>query len=100
MGLPVLSDSLDAYLVEVSRFPLLSRDEERELSIHYLDTKDVESAQALVTSHLRFVVKIALEYRNYGLALKDLVQEGNLGLMNAVKKFDPYKGYRLITVLL
>jgi len=97
MGLPVLSDSLDAYLVEVSRFPLLTRDEERELSIHYLKTHDVESAQSLVTSHLRFVIKIALEYRNYGLALKDLVQEGNLGLMNAVKKFDPYKGYRLIT---
>ncbi|MEE9542667.1 MAG: sigma-70 family RNA polymerase sigma factor [Thermodesulfobacteriota bacterium] len=97
MGLPVLADSLDAYLVEVSRFPLLSRDEERELSIHFLETKDVESAQTLVTSHLRFVIKVAMEYRNYGVALKDLVQEGNLGLMNAVKKFDPFKGYRLIT---
>ena len=97
MGLPVVSDSLDAYLVEVSRFPLLTREEERELSIHYLETKDVESAQTLVTSHLRFVVKVAMEYRNYGIALKDLVQEGNLGLMNAVKKFDPFKGYRLIT---
>lgn len=97
MGLPVLTDSLDAYLVEVSRFPLLTRDEERELSIHYLETKDVATAQRLVTSHLRFVVKTALEYRNYGIALKDLVQEGNLGLMNAVKKFNPHKGYRLIT---
>jgi RNA polymerase sigma-32 factor len=97
MGLPVLSDSLDSYLVEVSRFPMLSRDEERELSIHYLETKDVDTAQRLVTSHLRFVVKTALEYRNYGIALKDLIQEGNLGLMNAVKKFNPHKGYRLIT---
>lgn len=97
MGLPVLADSLDSYLVEVSRFPLLTRDEERELSIHYLETKDVATAQRLVTSHLRFVVKTALEYRNYGIALKDLVQEGNLGLMNAVKKFNPHKGYRLIT---
>ena len=97
MGLPVLKDSLDSYLVEVSRFPMLSRDEERELSIHYLETKDVDTAQKLVTSHLRFVVKTALEYRNYGIALKDLIQEGNLGLMNAVKKFNPHKGYRLIT---
>jgi RNA polymerase sigma-32 factor len=97
MGLPVLSDSLDTYLVEVSRFPLLSKAEERELSIHYFENEDVASAQRLVTSHLRFVVKVALEYRNYGIALKDLVQEGNLGLMNAVKKFDPFKGYRLIT---
>ncbi|MBE9531547.1 MAG: sigma-70 family RNA polymerase sigma factor [Proteobacteria bacterium] len=97
MALPVLADSLDSYLVEVSRFPMLSREEERELSIHYLDTKDVGTAQRLVTSHLRFVVKTALEYRNYGIALKDLVQEGNLGLMNAVKKFNPHKGYRLIT---
>ncbi len=76
---------------------MLSRDEERELSIHYLETKDVDTAQRLVTSHLRFVVKTALEYRNYGIALKDLIQEGNLGLMNAVKKFNPHKGYRLIT---
>ena len=97
MGLPVLADSLDSYLVEVSRFPLLSRVEERELSLHYLETKDVDTAQRLVTSHLRFVVKTALEYRNYGIALKDLIQEGNMGLMNAVKKFNPHKGYRLIT---
>ena len=97
MGLPVLADSLDSYLVEVSRFPLLTREEEREISIHYLETKDVATAQRLVTSHLRFVVKTAFEYRNYGIALKDLIQEGNLGLMNAVKKFNPHKGYRLIT---
>jgi RNA polymerase sigma-32 factor len=76
---------------------MLSRAEERELSLHYLETKDVETAQRLVTSHLRFVVKTALEYRNYGIALKDLIQEGNMGLMNAVKKFNPHKGYRLIT---
>ena len=57
----------------------------------------MDTAQRLVTSHLRFVVKTALEYRNYGIAIKDLIQEGNLGLMNAVKKFNPHKGYRLIT---
>ncbi len=97
MGLPVLYDSVESYLVEISRFPTLSRDEEQTLSVDYYENKNMESAHRLVTSNLRFVVKTAMEYRNYGIALKDLIQEGNVGLMTAVKKFNPYKGFRLIT---
>lgn len=97
MGLPVLDDSIHNYLVEINRFPLLSKDEEYALALRWHEKKDVPAAHTLVTSNLRFVVKIALEYRNYGCHLKDLIQEGNLGLMTAVKKFNPYKGCRLIT---
>ena len=97
MGLPVLYDSVESYLVEIGRFPTLSREEEHALSVDYSENKNMDSAHRLVTSNLRFVVKIAMEYRNYGLALKDLIQEGNVGLMTAVKKFNPYKGYRIIT---
>ncbi|MEE9613993.1 MAG: sigma-70 family RNA polymerase sigma factor [Thermodesulfobacteriota bacterium] len=97
MSLPVLADSLQIYMADVNRFPVLSREEEERLAIRYYDKKDLEAAHALVTANLRLVVKIAHEYRSYGVNLKDLVQEGNLGLMTAVKKFNPYKGYRLIT---
>ncbi|MEE8575441.1 MAG: sigma-70 family RNA polymerase sigma factor [Thermodesulfobacteriota bacterium] len=96
-ALPVVTDSLDAYLVEISRFPLLSRDEEHTIARKFFDSGDIESAQKLVIANLRFVVKVALEFKNYGIALKDLIQEGNIGLMTAVKKFNPYKGVRLIT---
>ena len=97
MSLPVLYDSVESYLVEISRFSTLSREEEHALSVDYSENKNMDSAHRLVTSNLRFVVKIAMEYRNYGVALKDLIQEGNVGLMTAVKKFNPYKGFRLIT---
>jgi RNA polymerase sigma-32 factor len=97
VSLPVLRDSLSSYLVEVNRFPVLSRDEEYRLALRWHEGKDIEAAHALVTSNLRFVVSIALEYRNYGVPVKDLVQEGNIGLMTAVKKFDPHRGMRLIT---
>jgi RNA polymerase sigma-32 factor len=96
-ALPIAIDSLDAYMVEVNRFPLLTREEEDTLARRYFDTGDIESAHRLVVSNLRFVVKIALEYRNYAASLKDLIQEGNIGLMTAVKKFNPHKGARLIT---
>ena len=96
-ALPVLSDSLERYMAEVNKFPLLSREEEFELAKRWYEKGDVGAAHRLVTSNLRFVVKIALEYRNYGCSLKDLIQEGNIGLMTAVKKFNPYRGYRLIT---
>jgi RNA polymerase sigma-32 factor len=97
MSLPVLSDTLGIYLAEINRFPILTREEEHRVALRYYEKKDLDAAHKLVTSNLRFVVKIALEYRNYGCSLKDLIQEGNLGLMTAVKKFNPHKGTRLIT---
>ncbi|MBI1909231.1 MAG: sigma-70 family RNA polymerase sigma factor [Deltaproteobacteria bacterium] len=96
-NLPVPQSSLSTYLVEISRFPLLSKEEEFELASRYQKTGDVEAAHKLVTSNLRFVVKIAYEYASYGIRMGDLIQEGNIGLMKAVKKFDPAKGYRLIS---
>jgi RNA polymerase sigma-32 factor len=84
-------------MAEVSRFAVLTADEEFRLAVRLKKYNDMEAAEKLVVSNLRFVVKIAHEYRNYGLKLSDLVQEGNIGLMHAVKKFDPYKGYRLIS---
>lgn len=89
-------DPLEQYLREVRRFPLLSREEEYALAVRLRDEDDIEAAHRLVTSNLRFVVKVALEYRSFGRTL-DLIQEGNVGLMHAVRKFDPDRGYRLIT---
>ena len=89
--------SLDRYLAEVSRFPLLSREEEYELAMRYYEKGDMDAAHKLVTANLRFVVKIAMQYSKYGLKLTDLIQEGNVGLMLAVKKFDPTRGFRLIS---
>ncbi|VAV84312.1 RNA polymerase sigma factor RpoH [hydrothermal vent metagenome] len=97
MSLPILSDSIQAYIVEVNRFPLLSSSEEQRLALRYYEKKDLDAAHKLVTSNLRFVVKTAYEYRQYGVSIKDLIQEGNIGLMTAVKKFNPHKGNRLIT---
>ncbi|MEK6531857.1 MAG: sigma-70 family RNA polymerase sigma factor [Deltaproteobacteria bacterium] len=97
MSLPVLSDSLNNYLVAISRYHILSAEEEERIAKRYYSTKSLEDAHKLVTSNLRYVVKIALEYRHYGTRLADLIQEGNIGLMVAVKKFNPYKGFRLIT---
>ena len=91
------TDSLDQYMREVRRYPVLGRDEEHALAVRFKDQGDVSAAHALVVSNLRFVVKVAHEFRGYGLKLLDLVQEGNVGLMVAVKKFDPSKGYRLIS---
>jgi len=91
------ADNIDRYVAEISRFPLLTREQEAELAAQYRRTGDVSAAHRLVVSNLRFVVKIAHEYKGYGLRLSDLIQEGNVGLMIAVKKFDPAKGYRLIS---
>lgn len=88
---------LQAYLREVQRYPLLTREEERELAVHYYKTGDRETLQRLVTSNLRFVVKIAYEYVHYRAKLLDLIQEGNIGLVKAVQEFDPYKEVRLTT---
>ena len=97
MELPSVTSTLDMYISEITRFPVLSADEEFTLAIRFKKYNDVEAAEKLVISNLRFVVKIAHEYRNYGVKLSDLIQEGNIGLMHAVKKFDPYKGYRIIS---
>lgn len=90
-------NDIAVYIKEVNSYPMLSPDEERSLAIKYFETKDVEIAKRLVEANLRFVVKVAFEYLNYGLALLDIIQEGNMGLMMAVKKFNPYKNYRLIS---
>lgn len=95
--LPVPQRSLSTYLVEISKFPLLSAEEQSRLACRYRDNGDVEAAHQLVTSNLRFVVKVAYEYASYGIRIADLIQEGNIGLMHAVKRFDPRKGYRLLS---
>jgi RNA polymerase sigma-32 factor len=91
------SDPIALYLAELRRYPLLTREQEQELAVRYRETGDPKAAEMLVTSNLRFVVKIAAEYSKFGAKLIDLVQEGNVGLMHAVKEFNPYKGVRLIT---
>ncbi|NIS61525.1 MAG: RNA polymerase sigma factor RpoH [Proteobacteria bacterium] len=95
--LPVVSNALDLYMAQINQLPILSPREEFELALRYREKGDTEAAHKLITSNLRFVVKIALEYKNYGLKLLDLIQEGNIGLMMAVKKFDPRRGYRFIS---
>ena len=97
MELPAVTGTLDIYIVEINRHPLLTAEEEFKLAVELKKNNDIEAAEKLIVSNLRFVVKIAHEYRNYGIKLTDLIQEGNIGLMHAVKKFDPYKGYRLIS---
>ncbi|MCE5280622.1 MAG: RNA polymerase sigma factor RpoH [Deltaproteobacteria bacterium] len=97
MEVPAVTGTLDLYITEINRFAILTAEEEFSLAVRLVKYNDMEAAEKLVVSNLRFVVKIAHEYRNYGLKLADLVQEGNIGLMHAVKKFDPYKGYRLIS---
>lgn len=92
-----IADPMARYLAEIRRYPLLTPEEEREWAIRYFETKDPEAAEKLVTSNLRFVVKVAAEYSKFGARMIDLVQEGNVGLMHAVKEFNPYKGVKLIT---
>ncbi|HEY7536102.1 MAG TPA: RNA polymerase sigma factor RpoH [Thermodesulfobacteriota bacterium] len=96
-SLPAPTTSMEHYLTEISNYSVLSREEEYKLAMRYRKKRDLESARKLITSNLRFVVRIANEYRNYGLNPMDLIQEGNIGLMHAVKRFDPTKGYRLIS---
>ncbi|MEZ4273569.1 MAG: RNA polymerase sigma factor RpoH [Myxococcota bacterium] len=91
------TSSIDRYVAEIRRYKILTREEERAMAVAYRENHQLESAHQLVVSNLRFVVKVAHEYRGYGLRLLDLIQEGNLGLMMAVKKFDPDRGYRLIS---
>ncbi len=97
MTLPVPVGSLESYIQAVNRFPILSREEERELARKFRSENDVEAARQLVLSHLRLVVAIARGYMGYGLPHGDLIQEGNIGLMKAVKRFDPERGVRLVS---
>ena len=92
-----IEGSLSNYLEQIKKFPMLSLDEEYMLARRWKDRGDLKAAQKLVTSHLRLVAKIAMGYRGYGLPVSELVSEGNVGLMKAVKKFDPKKGFRLAT---
>ena len=97
-NLPILSDgSLSDYLNEIKKFPMLSSEEEFMLAKAWVDHDDRKSAHRLVTSHLRLAAKIALGYRGYGLPINEVVSEANVGLMQAVKRFDPDKGFRLAT---
>ena len=89
--------SLEAYIGIVNQSPVLSREEERELAYRFQNENDLDAARKLIVSQLRFVVHIARTYSGYGLPLADLIQEGNIGLMKAVKKFDPDRGTRLVT---
>ncbi len=99
VALPVLSSegSLSRYLDEINKFPYLTPDEEYKLAKDWAEQGDVTAAHRLVTSHLRLVAKIAMSYRHYGLPTLELISEGNIGLMQAVKKFDHTKGFRLST---
>lgn len=94
---PVVADSLRLYMTEIRKFPLLSEEQEHATAVAFFEDKDLTAAHTLITSNLRFVVKIAYEFRHYGLKMLDMIQEGNIGLMMAVRKFNPYKGVRLIS---
>jgi RNA polymerase sigma-32 factor len=89
--------NLTRYLQEIRKFPMLTAEEELALSKRWRDTEDMDSAHRLVTSHLRLVAKIAMGYRGYGLPIGELISEGNVGMMQAVKRFDPDRGFRLAT---
>jgi len=92
-----IEGSLSSFLTQIKKFPMLSAEEEYMLAKSWKDRKDLKSAQKLITSHLRLVAKIAMGYKGYGLPVSEMVSEGNIGLMKAVKKFEPEKGFRLAT---
>jgi RNA polymerase sigma-32 factor len=98
-NLPILSNEggLSAYLAQIKKFPMLDAEEEYMLAKNWKQTGNLKSAEKLVTSHLRLVAKIAMGYRGYGLPVNEMISEGNVGLMQAVKKFEPEKGFRLAT---
>ena len=98
-NLPSLSNEggLSAYLSQIKKFPMLDAEEEYMLAKNWKSTGNVKSAEKLVTSHLRLVAKIAMGYKGYGLPISEMISEGNIGLMQAVKKFEPEKGFRLAT---
>src|ERR1700760_4851614 len=89
--------NLTRYLQEIRKFPMLTPEEELSLSRSWRDNQDMEAAHKLVTSHLRLVAKIAMGYKGYGLPIGELISEGNVGMMQAVRRFDPDRGFRLAT---
>ena len=97
MGYPIATAGFDQFLKQVRQIKPLSPEREYELAVKYKETQDIEAAHELVVSHLPFVVKVAFQYRHYRISVQDLIQEGTIGLMKAVKRFDPYKGYRLVS---
>ncbi len=97
LALPALGGSLESYIQSANSFPILSQEEETSLARRLWKYGDLEAAQQLILSHLRFVVAIARGYKGYGLPQADLIQEGNIGLMKAVKRFDPERGVRLVS---
>jgi len=97
LSLPSAAGSLEAYVQSVNRLPMLSAEEERSLALRYRQEDDLDAARQLVLSHLRLVVSVARGYLGYGLPHADLIQEGNIGLMKAVKRFDPARGVRLVS---
>jgi len=97
MPMPLAAGSLESYIQSVNRLPLLSAEQERDYARRWRDENDVEAARELVLSHLRLVVAVARGYLGYGLPHADLIQEGNVGLMKAVKRFDPSRGVRLVS---
>jgi RNA polymerase sigma-32 factor len=97
MNYPVPTGNLDQFLAQVRSVEPLTPEREFELAVKYLETGDIDSAQEMVVSHLPFVVKTAFQYRHYMIPVQDLIQEGTIGLMKAVKRFDPYKGFRLVS---
>jgi RNA polymerase sigma-32 factor len=94
---PLSTDSVDAYIAQINSIPVLSAEEEHDLAVRFHEQEDLEAARKLVISHLRFVAHVARGYLGYGLPLADLIQEGNIGLMKAVKRFDPAVGVRLVS---
>ena len=101
LSLPIpAAYSLDSYIQTVNRYPMLSLEDEQRLAREWHDKQDVEAARQLVVSHLRVVVSVARHYVGYGLPQADLIQEGNVGLMKAVKRFDPDRGVRLVSFAL
>jgi len=97
LTIPAMGSSLESYIHSANSFPLLSQEEENELAKRLRDHGDISAAQQLILSHLRFVIAIARSYKGYGLPQADLIQEGNVGLMKAVKRFDPERGVRLVS---
>ena len=97
LQLALPTGSLDSYIQSVNKIPMLSPEEERELALRFHESDDLDAARQLVLSHLRFVVRVARGYSGYGLSQADLIQEGNIGLMKAVKRFDPEVGVRLVS---
>ncbi len=97
LSVTTTAGSLTTYLAEINRYPLLSVEEEQRLARRFVNSGDLDAGHRLVTANLRFVVKVSYEYRSYGIKMGDLIQEGNIGLMKAVQKFDPDKQIRLIS---